>query len=99
MAVKKILTACGSGIGSSLLMRMNVEKVLKDLGRDDVEVTNSTTSDVQPGAADVFVVGDDLKEFVEKVPHAITLHNIVDKNELKEKLSALFDSMGEAYTK
>lgn len=29
MSVKKIMAACGSGIGSSLMVRMNIEKVLR----------------------------------------------------------------------
>ncbi|MDO4604622.1 MAG: PTS sugar transporter subunit IIB [Helcococcus sp.] len=98
MKVKKIMAACGSGIGSSLMVRMNIEKVLRDLGRDDIEVFHSTTSDAQPGSADIFVVGRDLETFVEKLDNVIALDNIVSKQELKDKLKAKFDELGESYS-
>ena len=53
MAIQKILCCCGSGLGSSLMVEMNVQDVLKDLGVDGVEVEHSTVSDVMPGAADL----------------------------------------------
>lgn len=99
MAVKKIMCACGSGIGSSLIVRMNTEKVLKSIGRDDIEVFHSTTSDARKGAADIFIVGRDLADFVSGLDHVITLDNLVSKDELKQKLEAVFDEMGESYTK
>lgn len=99
MAVRKIMTACGSGIGSSLMVRMNVQKILTAMGRDDIEVFNSTTSDAQPGAADVFVVGKDLESFVSGLNNVITLDNIVSRPELEKKLKALFDELGEEYNK
>ncbi|WP_103981244.1 PTS sugar transporter subunit IIB [Helcococcus massiliensis] len=99
MSVRKIMTACGSGIGSSLMVRMNVQKILTAMGRDDIEVFNSTTSDAQPGAADIFVVGKDLENFVSGLDNVITLDNIVSRPELEEKLKALFDELGEEYNK
>lgn len=99
MAIKKIMTACGSGIGSSLIIRMNVQKVLKAIGRDDIEVFNSTTSDAQKGAADLFVVWKDLEEFVKNLDHVITLDNIVSKDEIEMKIKEKFDELGENYNK
>lgn len=34
----KIGTACGSGLGSSFMVQMNIESVLSDLNVSDVEV-------------------------------------------------------------
>ena len=42
MAIKKIMCCCGSGLGSSMLVRMNVEKVLNKLGKSGIEVTHSS---------------------------------------------------------
>ena len=77
----------------------DLQKVLTAMGRDDIEVFNSTTSDAQPGAADVFVVGKDLESFVSGLDNVITLDNIVSRPELEEKLKALFDELGEEYNK
>jgi PTS system ascorbate-specific IIB component len=90
MAINKIMCACGSGLGSSLMVQMNIDDVLNELGISGVTVEHSTISDVKEGAADLFVIGRDLESFVSDIPEEqkVILVNIVDKNELKEKLSA-----------
>lgn len=89
MEVRKIMCACGSGLGSSLMVEMNIKDVLKNLGKEGVEVVHTTTSDVKPGAADLFVVGRDLADFIKGVPEEeiVVLNNIIDKNELQTKLA------------
>lgn len=86
MEIKKIMCCCGSGLGSSMLVRMNVEKVLKNLNKKGIEVTHSSLSDATETAADLFVVGGDLEAFVNHLPHKIILKNIMDINELESKL-------------
>ncbi|OUP09442.1 PTS sugar transporter subunit IIB [Collinsella sp. An2] len=93
MEIKKIMCACGSGLGSSMLVEMNIKDVLKKLGREDVQVFHSVTGDIRLGAADLFVVGRDLAAFIPSdIPeeqHCI-LTNIVDKKELEAKLREKF---------
>lgn len=86
MEIKKIMCCCGSGLGSSMLVRMNVEKVLKKLGRSNIDVTHSSLSDATETSADLFVVGGDLEAFVNHLPRKIILSNIMDMDELEEKL-------------
>lgn len=88
--IQSIMCCCGSGLGSSMLVRMNVEKVLKSLGISGVSVSHSSLSDATEGAADLFVVGKDLEEFVKGLPEVIIMDNIMDKEELEEKLKAKF---------
>ena len=94
MAIKKIMCACGSGLGSSPMVQMNIDDVLRDLGKTDVTVDHTTISDVVPGAADLFVIGRDLENFVTDIPEEqkVILVNIVDKDELKTKLQEKFDA-------
>ena len=94
MAIKKIMCACGSGLGSSLMVQMNIDDVLRDLGKTDVSVDHTTISDVVPGAADLFVIGRDLENFVTDIPEEqkVILVNIVDKAALKTKLQEKFDA-------
>ena len=87
MEIRRIMCCCGSGLGSSMLVRMNVEKVLTKLGFSEIEVTHSSVSDATEGAADLFVVGKDLEEFVSALSNVIILDNIMDMNELEMKLS------------
>lgn len=60
----KIVTVCGNGIGSSLLLRMKVEAIAKDLG---IEVeAESCDSNVAVGkGADLYVT---VKEFQDIFP-------------------------------
>lgn len=88
--IQSIMCCCGSGLGSSMLVRMNVEKALKSLGISGVSVSHSSLSDATEGAADLFVVGKDLEEFVKGLPEVIIMNNIMDKEELEEKLKAKF---------
>ena len=90
MEINKILCCCGSGLGSSMLVRMNVEKALKQMGVSGVDVSHSSVSDATEGAADLFVVGKDLEEFVHSLKNVIVLDNIMDMNELNEKLNEYF---------
>lgn len=39
--IKSIMCCCGSGLGSSMLVRMNVEKTLQKIGVSGVSVTHS----------------------------------------------------------
>lgn len=86
MKIKRIMCCCGSGLGSSMLVRMNVEKVLKAMGVKGVDVSHSSVSDVNETSADLFVVGKDLAQFVSKLPRVIVLNNIMDSKELEAKL-------------
>lgn len=87
MEIKRIMCCCGSGLGSSMLVRMNVDKALGKLGISGIDVTHSSISDAMEGAADLFVVGKDLEAFVSSLSNVIVLDNIMDMQELETKLS------------
>lgn len=90
MEIKKILCFCGSGLGTSFVMEMNVKKVLTKLGIDDVEVEHTTIDDIMPGAADLFVCGADLLPNAQKAGAAIGLENMVSLAEMETKLKEVF---------
>lgn len=92
MGIKKIMCCCGSGLGSSLMIRMNVEKVLKQMGVTGIEVLHSSLSDATANAADLFVVGGDLENFTSSFPRVILLSNIMSIPELEEKLKKELNS-------
>lgn len=58
----RIGTACGSGLGSSFMVQMNIESILKELGVDSVEVEHYDLGGADPSAADVWIVGRDLED-------------------------------------
>ena len=93
MAIQKILCFCGSGLGTSFVMEMNVKKALTNLGITGVEVEHSTIDDVMPGAADLFVCGADLLPNAEKAGKAIGLNNMISVDEMEQKLKAAFEEV------
>ncbi len=90
--INKILCFCGSGLGTSFVMEMNVKKALKNLGITGVQVDHSTIDDVMPGAADLFVCSADLLPNAQKAGKAIGLKNMVAVNEIQEKLKEVFEA-------
>ncbi|OQV36390.1 PTS mannitol transporter subunit IIB [Serratia nematodiphila] len=86
----KIMAICGSGLGSSFMVEMNIKKVLKKMGVE-AEVEHSDLSSATPGAADVFVMAKDIADSA-SVPaeQLVVISNIIDINELEAKLRAYF---------
>ena len=94
MKYSKIMCCCGSGLGSSLIVHMNTEEILNKLGYTGIEVDHTTISDINMTATGtLFIVGNDLKDFVTEIPDEdkIILKNIVDKEELEQKLIDKFN--------
>ena len=58
----KFMAICGSGLGSSFMVEMNINKVLGELGVSGVEVEHSDVSSAHPGAADVFFLARDIAD-------------------------------------
>ena len=82
----KILAVCGMGLGSSLMLRMGVEKVLKAEGIEgSVEV--SDVSSAKGENADIIVAAPEIAEQLEDhKAEVIAIKNMADKNEIKEKI-------------
>lgn len=82
----KILTVCGMGSGSSLILKMNVESVLKEEGIS-AEVEACDLGSVGGSEADLIISTKDLESQLEgSNVKKIFLHNVVDKSVLKEEL-------------
>lgn len=86
----KIMAVCGSGLGSSFMMEMNIKKVLKKLNIE-AEVTHADLASATPGEADLFVMTKDLAAS-SGIPDEklIVLNNIIDINDLESKLAEYF---------
>jgi len=83
----KILVCCGSGLGSSFMIQMNIEKVLKELNIE-AEVDHSDLSSAMGMKSDIYVGTRDIaSELTNLGGQVISLNNMIDKKELKEKLT------------
>ena len=74
------------------MLESNVQDWLKSQNKTNVEVLHATTTDVKPGDADLYVMSRDLSSFASSFPEEskVVLNDLVDANELNEKLSAAF---------
>lgn len=88
----KILVCCGSGLGSSFMIEMNIKKVLKEIGAD-AEVTHSDLSSAKGIKADIYVGTRDIAtQLVGLGGKVVSLNNMIDKKELKEKIEEALKS-------
>ncbi|WP_078543684.1 PTS sugar transporter subunit IIB [Litchfieldia alkalitelluris] len=90
----KILAVCGSGLGSSFMLEMNIEDILKELGVTGVEVEHSDLGSATPDMADVFFTAKDIAEGASHLGEMVVLESIIDMDELREKLKAVLQEKG-----
>ena len=82
----KIMAGCGSGLGSSFMMEMNIKKVLKKINVTAVG-ERSDLGSVTPDVADVVVMAKDIA-FSANLPadKVIVINNMNDLNEVEQKI-------------
>lgn len=85
----KIVAVCGMGIGTSVLLKMNTEKALDDLGIDaTVEAADISTAKGAASDADLILTSAELAEEIGDVSAKIVvIDNFFDITEISEKLS------------
>lgn len=85
----KIVSACGSGLGSSLMVSMKISDILKKLNVE-AEVSHSDLSSLIFSDADIYVLSKDIAESIEAQrldqSKVISLSNILDDAEITAKL-------------
>jgi len=87
----KILAVCGMGLGSGLLLRMQAEKALRQLGVEDadLEVADIGVAHALAHTAHLIITSTELAEQLGPVKaRVVTITNFVDLNEMVEKLRA-----------
>jgi PTS system ascorbate-specific IIB component len=84
----KLLAVCGMGIGTSVLLKMNAERVLEQLGIEaDVDATDITTALRDDSPAQIVLCTPELRDQLRGIrAEIITVDNVFDLNELTEKL-------------
>lgn len=89
----KIITVCGMGIGTSVLLKMNTEKALISLGVDaDVEAADIGTARGAARSANLVLTSADLVEELGEVPaKVVVISNFTSVAEVTQKLS---DALG-----
>lgn len=90
----RIGTACGSGLGSSFMVQMNIESILSELGVTGVEVEHYDLGGADPSAADIWIVGRDLEDSAGYLGDVRVLNSIIDMDELKELVTKICEEKG-----
>ena len=81
----KIIAVCGMGIGTSVLLKMNAEKVLRQLGIDATSVAIARES----RDAQIILTTPDLVDQLQGLPSEIVpIEHFFDLEEITAKLSA-----------
>lgn len=86
----KVLTACGNGMGSSMVIKMKVENALRQLGVSDIESASCSVGEAKGLASnyDIVVASNHLIHELDGRTNGklIGLYNLMDDNEIKTKL-------------
>lgn len=85
----KILTACSSGLGSSFMTQLNIDKALSALGVSGVETDHMDIASVTPTSADVLFVGRDIAETATGLmADVVVLDSLIDMDAITEQVAA-----------
>lgn len=86
----KIVAACGNGMGTSMIIKLKVEKLMKDLNIDaSVEALSMGQSKSLTNSVDIIIASSHLtSEFVTNQKAKIVgVTNLMDENEIKSALN------------
>lgn len=85
----KIIAVCGMGIGTSVLLKMNTEKVLRKLGIDaEVEAADIGVARGMARDAEIVLTSDDLATEIGDIDaEVIVIDNFFDLDEIEQKIS------------
>lgn len=88
-----IQAICGFGVGSSTLLKIKIQGVLKEMGMEATVFTGDVSS-ASGATCDVIFTSSDLAENLQgrvKVPIVI-IKSFVNQKEIKEKLQAFLEN-------
>lgn len=98
----KILAVCQSGLGTSFMVQMNIQAVLKaeNVDTSNIQVNHSDVGSATSNAADYFFVESTLASAVGTLPkdRVVLLKSLIDKDETKQHVNEILDKEGIQYT-
>jgi PTS system ascorbate-specific IIB component len=88
----RIATLCGMGFGSSMMLKLFIEEILKDLGMK-AEVVPWDLGTFKGQQADIVVAPTDMEMHLRSTSAKVVLiKNLVDKKELRDKLVPVLEA-------
>lgn len=91
--MKKIIAVCGMGIGTSVLLKMNAEKVLRKLGATaDIRAADIEAAKAEASNADILLTSAELADQFADVPsEVVVIDNFTNLSEIEAKLGPLVE--------
>lgn len=92
---KKALVACRTGMGSSMMLKIKVQQVVRENGFP-IKVYHDNTDAISGFNGDIVITLSDLIEFVEQRvtnEYVIGINNLTDKEEIKAKLEKYLETI------
>jgi len=84
--MKSALIACRTGMGSSMMLKIKVDQVIRE-NKFPIKAEHNSIDAVGQFRGDLLrTTGDLVPEFQNKVKYIIGIQNLMDKKEIKEKL-------------
>lgn len=87
----RVLVACRTGMGSSMLLKIKVDQVVKE-NSYQLYVEHSNLDAIEGGNWDCIVTMSDVTDDVkDKVPYCIAIRNLMDKVEIKKGIEGFLE--------
>ena len=94
MKTLRIATVCGMGLGTSLMLKMNIEEILNKKGIK-AEISAVDLGSVKGLNADLIIAPRDMINALKDVEvNKIFIDNLVNKKELEQKLEIYLRDVG-----
>lgn len=93
----KFLAVCQSGLGSSFMVQMNIQDILKNENvKEDIQVDHSDIGSIDANSADYFFVEATLQNALGNIPsNKITLlKSLIDRQEVQKHINNILDQQG-----
>lgn len=93
--MKQALIACRTGMGSSMMLKIKVNQVVR-VNKFPLDIQHSTLDDVKSFKGDLVITMADVADEIRgQVPYVIGIKNLMDKQEIEEKLKQFFAEYNE----
>ncbi|MBO0452982.1 MULTISPECIES: PTS sugar transporter subunit IIB [Enterococcus] len=90
----KIVTVCGAGVGSSMMMRLFTQQILDD-EKIEAVVDAADIGSVDPNGYDILITTSDFADTLrDSTAQIVRIDNMMDKDYLKEQLLKTINELG-----
>lgn len=91
-AIRSIVCCCSNGLGSSMIMEMNLKRALAAIGRSDITVRHIPLSEANSFSDELYVVGLDIAPQMKDFKRVIIIRDMVSTDEFVDKLTRALES-------